>query len=84
MPNAIVTRVQLKFPIAPLDFDSVSASAVYMAVPQVLFTNPQIASVELTRKAAAQAGKVVRVITAPVQTLGALLHANGYETGWAQ
>ncbi|KAI1173613.1 FAD-dependent pyridine nucleotide-disulfide oxidoreductase [Nemania sp. FL0916] len=82
--NAIVARAAGKFPSTPSRFDSVSASADHTAVPQVVFTDPQIASVGLTRKAAEKAGKGVKIVTAPAATLGAKLHADGYEDGWAQ
>jgi pyruvate/2-oxoglutarate dehydrogenase complex dihydrolipoamide dehydrogenase (E3) component len=82
--NAIVARARGTFPTTPSAFDSVSASADHTAVPQVIFTNPQVASVGLTRKAAQKAGKAIRTVTAPAQTLGAMLHAEGYEAGWAQ
>lgn len=82
--NAIVARAQGKFPATASHLDKYSASADNMAVPQVIFTDPQVASVGLTREAADKSGRAVRIVTAPVQTLGASLHAEGYEAGWAQ
>ena len=43
-----------------------------------------MASVGLTRKAAERKGQAIREVTAPVGTLGAQLHAEGYDAGWAQ
>lgn len=82
--NAIIARARGKFPKAPSYLDSFSASADQIAVPQVIFTDPQVASVGLTHMAAQKAGRAVRVVEAPAETLGARLHAEGYETGWAQ
>ncbi|KAH8649880.1 FAD-dependent pyridine nucleotide-disulfide oxidoreductase [Xylariales sp. PMI_506] len=82
--NAILARAQGKFPHQPSPYDSVSASADRAAVPQVIFTDPQVASVGLTRTAARREGRAVRTVSAPAQTLGASLHAEGYEPGWAQ
>lgn len=82
--NVIIARAQGKFPAAAPAFGNFSASADNTAIPQVVFTDPQIASVGLTRKAAKNAGRAIRTVTAPVQTLGAMLYAEGYEAGWAQ
>jgi pyruvate/2-oxoglutarate dehydrogenase complex dihydrolipoamide dehydrogenase (E3) component len=65
-------------------WSTVSATADIAALPQVVFTTPQVASVGLTRKAAKKAGRSVREVTAPVATLGARLRADGYKDGWAQ
>lgn len=81
--NAIVASA--KAPIVnQTEWDKFSATSDRLALPQVVFTSPEVASVGLTRTAAKMAGKRIRSITAPVQTLGAMLHADGYETGWAQ
>ena len=82
--NAIIARARNTFPSKPTPFDRFSASADLSAVPQVVFSDPAVASVGLTRKAAERAGRAVRVVTAPAQTLGANLRAEGYEAGWAQ
>jgi len=65
-------------------WSAVSATADLEALPQVVFTTPQVASVGLTRTAAKKAGRSVREVTAPVATLGARLRADGYKDGWAQ
>ena len=81
--NAIVASV--KAPITnQTEWDKFSATSDRLALPQVVFTSPEVASVGLTRTAAKATGKRIRSITAPVQTLGAILHADGYEAGWAQ
>ena len=65
-------------------WSSVSATADTRALPQVVFSSPQVASVGLTRTAAQESGRAIREVTAPVATLGATLRADGYEEGWAQ
>jgi dihydrolipoamide dehydrogenase len=58
---------------------TMSAEADAQNVPQVIFTDPEVAAVGLTRRAAAQDG--VRVRYAEVDlgaVLGARLHAKGY------
>ncbi|KAL1595273.1 hypothetical protein SLS60_009963 [Paraconiothyrium brasiliense] len=82
--NAIIARARNAFPSQSSAFDSFSASADRTAVPQVIFSDPVVASVGLTRKVAEQKGRDVSTVTAPVRTPGATLHAEGYEMGWAQ
>lgn len=64
----------------------VSATNDTLAQPQVVFTSPTVASVGLTRRQATAAGLAdkIRAVTAPVTTLGAKLHQDGYKDGWAQ
>jgi len=66
------------------DLDNTSAVADHAGIPQVVFTDPIVASVGLTRTMALAVGKSVREITAPVKTVGAMIHADGYQDGWAQ
>jgi dihydrolipoamide dehydrogenase len=82
--NAIIARAKGGFPSHLVKFDAFSATADLIAVPQVIFTNPTVVSVGLTRMAAQREGRAVREVTAPAATLGARLHADGYENGWAQ
>ncbi|KAI9725372.1 MAG: Dihydrolipoyl dehydrogenase [Chrysothrix sp. TS-e1954] len=69
---------------APSAWASNAATADQVAVPQVVFTLPEIASVGLTRKAAAKSGRKVREVTSMARTEGAELRMDGYEDGWAQ
>jgi dihydrolipoamide dehydrogenase len=56
-----------------------SATADHDAVPQVTFTDPEVASVGLTSDAARKAGYDIRVVDYELGTLsGAYLHSDGY------
>jgi pyruvate/2-oxoglutarate dehydrogenase complex dihydrolipoamide dehydrogenase (E3) component len=56
------------------------ATADHRAVPQVVFTDPEVASVGLTAAAAEQAGYRIRVVDYEVGSVaGASLHADGYQ-----
>jgi len=60
------------------------ATADHVAVPQVLFTDPQIASVGFTEKDARKLNINVRAVDYEIDTLqGASLHTDGY-TGRAR
>ncbi len=60
------------------------ATADHVAVPQVLFTDPQIASVGFTEKDARRVNINIRVVDYDIDTLqGASLHTDGY-TGHAR
>jgi dihydrolipoamide dehydrogenase len=55
------------------------ATADHQAVPQVTFTEPEVASVGLTSKAARQAGYDIRTVDYEIgQIAGASVHADGY------
>jgi len=55
------------------------ATADHSAVPQVVFTDPEVASVGLTARAAEQAGHRIRVVDYEIgQVAGAKLRADGY------
>jgi dihydrolipoamide dehydrogenase len=55
------------------------ATADHRAVPQVVFTDPEVASVGLTAAAAEQAGYRIRAVDYEVGSVaGASLHADGY------
>jgi len=57
-----------------------AATADQRGVPQVVFTEPEVASVGLTAAAAADAGIRVRVVDHDLGAVaGAALHADGYE-----
>ena len=59
------------------------ATARHRAVPQVVYTRPEVAAVGLTEAQAREAGLDVRVVTRAIDVEGAILHADGYE-GTAQ
>jgi dihydrolipoamide dehydrogenase len=81
--NSIISHVG-KLPESAGPWGTTSATADHLAQPAVIFTDPQVATVGLTRKATKAAGIKFREITTPVQTLGAILHAEAYAPGWAQ
>ncbi|KAI1341736.1 pyruvate/2-oxoglutarate dehydrogenase [Xylariaceae sp. FL0016] len=60
------------------------ATADTRALPQVVFTDPNIASVGYTKASAAKAGLNTKEICSPVVTLGARIRSDGAEEGWAQ
>jgi len=56
-----------------------SATADHGAVPQVVFTDPEVASVGRTEAQARDAGLDVRVVDAPIAVGGSALQADGYD-----
>jgi pyruvate/2-oxoglutarate dehydrogenase complex dihydrolipoamide dehydrogenase (E3) component len=71
-------------PVSTEHWGTHSASADHVAVPQVTFTIPEIASVGLTAEAADAAGYSIRVVDYEIgQVAGAGVHADGY-TGTAR
>jgi len=59
-----------------------ATTALHRAVTQVVFTDPEVASVGLTSQQARDAGLDVRVVELDLAVAGSALHADGY-TGWA-
>ncbi|MGH9304564.1 MAG: dihydrolipoyl dehydrogenase family protein [Acidimicrobiales bacterium] len=75
--DAIVARANGSFDSNP--FSPHMATADHMAVPQVVFTDPEVASVGLTEVQALEAGVKVRVVDYPLgDVAGASLRADGY------
>jgi dihydrolipoamide dehydrogenase len=56
-----------------------SATADHAAVPQVVFTDPEVASVGRTEAAAREAGIDLRVVDIPIAVGGSTVHADGYD-----
>ncbi|GAB3272324.1 dihydrolipoyl dehydrogenase family protein [Arthrobacter pigmenti] len=59
------------------------ASADESAVPQVVFTDPEVAMVGMTEQAARQRGLRVSTVEMDIAVAGSSLHADDY-TGWVQ
>jgi pyruvate/2-oxoglutarate dehydrogenase complex dihydrolipoamide dehydrogenase (E3) component len=71
-------------PLSDAPWGAHVATADHEAVPQVTFTDPEIASVGLTAKAAREAGYDIRTVDYEIgQVAGALVYADGY-TGTAR
>jgi dihydrolipoamide dehydrogenase len=77
--DAIVARVrgELSGPAAP--WGPMAATARHRAVPQVVYTRPEVAAVGLSEAQARDAGMDVRVVGRDIDVAGASLHADDYE-----
>ncbi len=64
-------------------YTPLSLTADHGAVPQVVFTDPQVASVGLTAAEAAEGDRPIRVVDLDIDVAGAVLHRDGY-TGRAR
>ncbi|MEH0109367.1 NAD(P)/FAD-dependent oxidoreductase [Tersicoccus sp. MR15.9] len=64
-------------------FSRYAATADEVAVPQAVFTDPELTMVGRTAEQARDAGLDVRTVELPIAVAGSSLHADGY-TGWAQ
>ncbi|GAA1109251.1 NAD(P)/FAD-dependent oxidoreductase [Arthrobacter flavus] len=65
------------------DWSDYAASADQYAVPQVVFTDPEIAMAGRTLKQAQDAGLNVSETSLEIAVAGSALHSDGYQ-GWAQ
>ncbi|MDA8311509.1 MAG: NAD(P)/FAD-dependent oxidoreductase [Actinomycetota bacterium] len=75
--DAIVARAAGRLDPAP--WGPHAATADHRAVPQVVFTDPEVAAVGLSEGEARSAGVRTRVVDYPLgQVAGAALHADGY------
>lgn len=79
MSNAILTDNKIGE-----DWSPTNATADRLALPQVIFTHPPLASVGLSMKAAAARNIKVREITAPFASLGSRIASDKAVDGWAQ
>jgi dihydrolipoamide dehydrogenase len=81
--DAIAARAG-KSPVRTEPWGAHAATADHEAVPQVVFTIPEVSSVGLTARAAEAAGYQIRVVDYEIgRVAGAGVHANGY-TGTAR
>lgn len=76
--DAIAARAAGGF-VSGEPWSAFAATADSEAVPQAVFTDPEVASVGLTAAAAKKAGYDIRVVDQPIGAVaGAALHADGY------
>ncbi len=77
--DAIVARVKGKLQGDPLPWSRFTATADHRAIPQVVFTDPEVSAVGLTHAAAVAAGLRVRAVDYEIgEVSGAGLVADGY------
>ncbi len=62
----------------PAPWTAAVATADHTAVPQVVFTDPEVASVGRSEAQAREAGLTIRVIDLDIALAGSSLHADGY------
>jgi pyruvate/2-oxoglutarate dehydrogenase complex dihydrolipoamide dehydrogenase (E3) component len=75
---AIATRAA-GLPVDTAPWGEHAATADHAAVPQVVFTDPEVAAVGLTEARARDAGREVRVVDLPIAVGGSTLQADGYD-----
>jgi len=76
----IAARAQGDEASNPVPWSDYVATADHQAVPQVVFTEPEVASVGLTAKQATDLGLDIRVVDYALGNVaGSALHADGYE-----
>jgi dihydrolipoamide dehydrogenase len=81
--DVIVARATGKVEGEAEPWSPFAASADHTAVPQVVFTDPEIAMVGRSAEQAERDGITTRVVERAIDVSGAGLRADGYE-GWAQ
>lgn len=66
-------------PVDAAPWSEHAATADHVAVPQVVFTDPEVAAVGRTEAQAREAGLDVRVVDIPIAVGGSSLQADGYD-----
>lgn len=77
--DAIVARARGELGGTAGPWTRFAATARHRAVPQVVYTRPEVAAVGLREADAREAGLDVRVAQVAIDVAGAALHADGYE-----
>ena len=81
--DAIAARAKGELKGAPADWSRYAQTANRHAVPGVVFTDPELASVGRTVEKAREDGYNASSVELPIQVAGSSLHSENYE-GWAQ
>ncbi len=81
--SVVIARAGGDLPAAPQPWSPFATTADHGAVPQVVFTQPQVASVGHTAAEAGDAGVRTRVVDLDIAVAGSSLHRDGY-TGKAR
>ncbi|MET3175857.1 UNVERIFIED_ORG: pyruvate/2-oxoglutarate dehydrogenase complex dihydrolipoamide dehydrogenase (E3) component [Arthrobacter sp. UYCu721] len=81
--DAIAARAKGELSGAPAAWSRYDQTANQHAVPNVVFTDPELAAVGRTVEQAKQDGYNVSSVELPIQVSGSSLHSEHYE-GWAQ
>lgn len=81
--DAIAARARGELKGTPGEWTRFAQTANQHAVPSVVFTDPELASVGRTLQAARKAGYNASSVELPIQVAGSSLHSENYE-GWAQ
>lgn len=81
--DAISARAKGALKGTPGDWTRYAQTANQHAVPSVVFTDPELASVGRTLAAARKEGYNAASVELPIQVAGSSLHSENYE-GWAQ
>ncbi|GAA2130184.1 NAD(P)/FAD-dependent oxidoreductase [Arthrobacter humicola] len=81
--DAIAARAKGKLTGEPAPWTGFAQTAYDHAVPNVVFTDPELANVGRTKAQAGKDGFRASTVELPIQVSGSSLHAENYE-GWAQ
>jgi len=81
--SVVVARASGELPATPPPWSAFALTADHGAVPQVVFTQPQVASVGRTASQAAADDVNIRVVDLDIAVAGSSLHRDGY-TGKAR
>lgn len=81
--DAITARAKGELSGRPADWSRYAQTANQHAVPNVVFTDPEVATVGRTLESARKDGYNASSVELPIQVAGSSLHSENYE-GWAQ